>query len=88
MDKVFSNAIVKYGIEKQSFVAVEELSELQKEICKAQRGKFNKDNMTEELADVWVMCEQVKMMYGITDAQVMSKVHEKVARLKISLAEG
>ncbi|MBQ6929022.1 MAG: hypothetical protein IJN27_01780 [Oscillospiraceae bacterium] len=88
MDKVFSNAIVKYGIEKQSFVAVEELSELQKEICKAQRGKFNKDNMTEELADVWVMCEQVKMMYGITDDQVMRKVHDKVARLKMTLAEG
>lgn len=87
MDKVFSKAIVKYGVNNQCVVAVEELSELQKEICKAVRGQLNKCNLIEELADVWVMCEQVKMMFNITDADVQKIVWEKTARLNERLEQ-
>ena len=82
MDKVISRAIVKYGIKNQSIVAVEELSELQKEICKAQRGMLNKEHFIEEMADVWIMCEQLKLMYNITDADVQAVVNRKIERLR------
>ena len=82
MDRVFSKAICRYGMSAQSVVAVEELSELQKEVCKAMRGQLNKDNMTEEMADVWIVIEELKMMYNITDEDVRKVVHRKVKRLK------
>lgn len=82
MDKVFSRAIVKYGIRHQCMVAVEEMAELQKEVSKAVRGQLNRDGLTEEMADVWIMTEQLKMMFNITDAEVQKVVWQKVARLK------
>ena len=82
MDRVLSKAICKYGIDKQSAVAIEELSELQKEVCKALRGQLNKDNMVEEMADVWIVIEQLKMIYNITDEDVRKEVHKKIHRLK------
>ena len=82
MDKTFSKAIVKYGVHNQCVVAVEELSELQKEICKAVRGQLHKEHLTEELADCWIMIEQLKMMFNITDADVQKIVWQKTARLK------
>ena len=87
MDKIFSNAIVKYGVHNQCVVAVEEFSELQKEICKALRGQLNRDNMIEEMADCWIMTEQLKMMFNITDADVQKAVWSKTARLKERLNE-
>lgn len=87
MDKVFSNAIVKYGVHNQCVVAVEELSELQKEICKALRGQLNRDNMIEELADCWIMTEQLKMMFNITDTDVQKVIWQKTTRLKERLKE-
>ena len=87
MDKIFSNAIVKYGVHNQCIVAVEEFSELQKEICKALRGQLNRDNMIEEMADCWIMTEQLKMMFNITDADVQKAVWSKTARLKERLNE-
>ena len=87
MDKIFSNAIVKYGVHNQCVVAVEEFGELQKEICKALRGQLNRDNMIEEMADCWIMTEQLKMMFNITDADVQKAVWSKTARLKERLNE-
>lgn len=86
MDKTFAKAIVKYGVHNQCVVAVEELAELQKEICKAVRGQLNKENLTEELADCWIMTEQIKMMFNITDADINKIVAQKTARLKERLA--
>lgn len=86
MDKTFSKAIVKYGVHNQCVVAVEELSELQKEVCKAVRGQLNKEHLTEELADCWIVIEQLKMMFNITDADVQKVVWQKTARLKERLA--
>jgi NTP pyrophosphatase (non-canonical NTP hydrolase) len=87
MDKTFSKAIVQYGMHNQCVVAVEELSELQKEICKALRGQPNKENMTEELADCWIVIEQLKMMFNITDADVQKVVWQKTTRLKERLSQ-
>ena len=60
---VFLQLIEKFG-EKQVVVAIEELSELQKELCKTLRGKADIDHITEELADVWIMFQQMKLYFG------------------------
>ena len=64
--------------DKQIIIAIEELSELQKELCKFLRNNSNHDNMAEEIADVEIMLEQMKMYFGIDDEEV-----EEMKKLKI-----
>ena len=53
-----------YGEEKQMIKAIEEMSELQKELCKTLIGKGNRDSLVEEIADVQIMLDQLKLIVG------------------------
>lgn len=64
-NRTLSHAITEYGIDAQTKMAVEEMSELTKELCKSWRGKDNADHIAEEIADVEIMLAQLKMIYGI-----------------------
>ncbi len=86
-DFINQKAITKYGSEAQSVVAMEECAELIKEISKAYRGKLNKDGMSEEIADVLICIEQLKMMYNIADEDVKRYKREKMQRLLERLGE-
>ncbi len=78
---VIELAIEMYGKDMQLTVAVEEFSELIKEICKNKRGRENIDNITEELADCYIMMEQIEIIFGIKRDDVYAKVEEKLVRL-------
>ena len=80
--KILSKAIIKNGILGQSMVAVEELAELQKEISKATRGFHNQSALTEEIADVLIMIEQLKMIYNISDDDIKLWMDFKIQRLE------
>lgn len=60
---LYSKLIMVYGKENQVIVAVEELAELQKELTKFLRKKLNRVNLSEEIADVEIMTEQLKLMF-------------------------
>ena len=45
-------------------MAFEEMSELQKEMCKRFRGEKNDDHIAEEIADVEIMLDQLNLMTG------------------------
>ena len=77
---IYVRAINSYGTGMQKVVAIEELSELQKEICKDLRGHDNRDAITEEIADVEIMLEQLKLIYGCIDEVSVIK-HQKLNRL-------
>ena len=61
--KIFRKALDTFGADMQVLVAIEELSELQKELCKNRRGRENQTNIAEEIADVQIMIEQMMMLY-------------------------
>lgn len=61
-------ALRAWGAEMQSVVAAEELSELQKELCKSVRGENNTDAIAEEIADVQIMLEQMMLLHDCRDA--------------------
>ena len=84
---VYAKAIITYGVEMQSTVAIEELSELQKEICKMLRGIENKDHLTEEIADVQIMLDQLKIMYDIYEGDLSLVKIQKIERLKERLKD-
>jgi NTP pyrophosphatase (non-canonical NTP hydrolase) len=65
----------------EKVVAIEELSELTKEIAKDIRGITNYKNIAEEMADVEIMLEQMKIIYNNNDLVDRYKV-EKLQRIK------
>lgn len=66
--RVYEAALAKWGTELQATVAIEELSEVQKEICKMLRGKLDLEHMAEEIADATIMLEQLRQMLDINDS--------------------
>ena len=81
--ETFSTAIREYGEANQLIVLFEEMSELQKEVCKAIRySKVKQRNaIAEECADVEIMLEQLKMIFDIDD-DVEGWRLDKVCRLQ------
>ena len=77
---VYSKALLHYGEVIQMAVALEELSECQKEICKFLRGFGNAGNLAEEIADATIMLEQMRYIFGLEE-MVNRKMDEKVKRL-------
>ena len=63
-------------------IAMEELSELIKEISKYLRGKGDRHNILEELADVQVETRYIKEICGISDEELNKAVNVKVQRIK------
>jgi NTP pyrophosphatase (non-canonical NTP hydrolase) len=80
--EIMRSAIRKNGRPMQTVVAIEEMSELQKELTKFIRGKGNRENLIEEVADVLVMITQIQIMYHIPDDEVERIMHLKLNRLK------
>lgn len=74
-------ALRKWGLDAQVMMAVEEMSELTKEICKIFRGKGSLDDLADEVADVLITLEQLKMIYDIGD-QVDKHMDLKIRRLQ------
>lgn len=52
-----------YGLNNQISIAVEELSELTKELCKYKRYHNNKAQIIDECADVLIMVDQLLYLF-------------------------
>lgn len=65
LDKnLYNQAVNTFGTPAQIIIAMEECSELIKELSKTLRGKCNVDNISEEIADVQIMLEQLKIIFN------------------------
>lgn len=79
-NEIFDKAIDRYGITAQITMVFEEMSELQKELCKHLRGRNNFGNIAEEIADVEIMLAQMKSYFGCAGL-VESWKRTKIKRL-------
>lgn len=59
----YAEAVRTYGKQSQIVLAMEEMSELTKELSKNLRGRNNTTALAEEIADVEIMLEQLKTIY-------------------------
>lgn len=84
--QTYTNALVAYGTQTQMVVALEELSECQKEICKVMRGYGDMDHLAEEIADATIMLEQLRYFLGLNE-QVCEYMDQKIMRLDAKLKE-
>lgn len=80
--KIYKQAIKTYGKKAQKLMAIEEMSELTKEICKDFRGKLNREHLIEEIIDVIITIDQLIMMYEISKEEIVSMCIRKMNRLK------
>ena len=67
----------------QLCVAIEELSELTKEICKYQRDPIMEkhyDFIKEELADVMIVCKEIQVLFGISEDELNDETEFKISR--------
>ena len=78
----YKQAIDLYGEKAQKLMAIEEMSELTKEICKDFRGKLDREHLIEEMADVTITIDQLMMMYKITFEEIQKVRKRKFERLK------
>ena len=82
--EVYTQALFAYGQQIQMVVAIEELSECQKEVCKLMRGNGNMDHLAEEIADATIMLEQLRYFLGLNEL-VCEKMDQKIMRLDARL---
>lgn len=76
--EIFKMAITANGSTQQEIVAIEECSELIQAITHKHRGR--KHNLAEEIADVEIMLEQLKIINCCTDEVEQVKKY-KIERL-------
>ena len=84
---IMLNALKRYGVDAQDDIAIEEMSELTKAIIKNRRYKTfaTLESIYEELADVYIMLEQIMM--SLDKDRVQSYINSKLERLNERLGE-
>lgn len=80
-ESIIAKSIKHYGAEIQGTVCMEECAELIQAISKAKRGKFDENNMTEEIADVLICIEMLKQIYNIPDYSIKNWIERKQKRI-------
>lgn len=78
--EIYRQALKKWGSTAQVIMVFEEMAELQKELSKFLRGNWIGDNIAEEIADVEIMLEQMKLLFGIEELIDINKKY-KLKRL-------
>lgn len=89
-DEVINRMLEKFGEDSQIDVAIEEMSELTKELIKYKRSKLHfrerqvssREHVIEEISDVLFMFEYLKMIFGISETEIEKQIKIKAGRTK------
>lgn len=84
---IYEKALEHYGGEAQTLMMFEEMSELMKELCKHARGESNVVAIAEEIADVEIMLEQMKLLHNCARLVEVQK-EKKLERLQRRIERG
>lgn len=87
-ETILKTAVMRFGQMAQTDVMIEEMSELTKALCKYKRALTcgtleaqQKLDVLEEMADVQVMLDQMKLLYGDCREQETAKLERLARRL-------
>jgi len=89
-EEIFLRGVVEhFGKDKQMVVCIEEMAELTQQLSKFIIGHKNKqrDALVEEYSDVLMMLNQVKIIFNISDGEVLEHYVSKINRLKKYMKE-
>ena len=80
ISSLYKEAVDKFGKKHQLLVTVEEMAEATAKISQyVNRGRDVEDEMIDELADVCIMMEQMKVIYGM---RLTTAIGNKLSKLK------
>ena len=82
---VFQKALDTWGGDAQILCLLEEMAELQDALCKHKRGRRTTDDIAEEIADVEIMLNQMKLYFRVEE-EVKAQRARKVSRVEERLS--
>lgn len=90
IEEVIRQMLSKFGEDSQIDVAIEEMSELTKELIKYKRSKIHfrekqassREHVIEEIADVVFMLDYLVEIFGIDLEELQKTITEKAQRTK------
>ena len=85
-EKIYMLALCRYGLSAQIDMVFEEFAECQKELCKYLRGKRDVVHIAEEIADVEIMLDQMKLFLSLKKEVELYK-KKKILRLAKRLVD-
>lgn len=68
------------SVDVNKTIVIEELSELQKELCKDLRGYNRREEIKEEMADVYICLQLLKEIYNFSDEDLEKMYERKMKR--------
>lgn len=83
MSDFYNKIIAKFGKDNQILKCVEELNELSQALCKissADTGDITFENVVEEIADVEIMLNQIKIILDIPESDIETMKNYKIMR--------
>ncbi len=87
-NKILVDAVQTWGQDAQALMMIEEMSELAKALCKLYRAETEAaaepavENIREEMADVQIMLDQMKIIFGNAEKQEQAKLERLEKRLE------
>lgn len=84
--RVYSDALDTFGANAQLAKALEELNEVQLEICRMVNGRGDVTHLAEEVADATIMLEQIRQIFDI-NGLTCNFMDAKVLRLRARIEE-
>ena len=85
-NETLKKAIEVYGSLMQTIVAIEEMAELIKELCKQLRGRDNLEEIAEEIADVNITLAEQQLIFDCAE-KVKGYEAAKIERLRERLED-
>lgn len=78
--ELYEKAIESWGVPNQVFMVMEETGEMLNALAKMNRKRSTEEEIVTELADVWILMEQMAVVFGWDKFQEQKEY--KLARLK------
>ena len=85
--KLQMDSVNRFGDGIQSTICMEECAELIQAISKMKRGKDAYDNLVEEMADVYIILEQLQCIYSVANVEIQGWIKKKQDRQRKLLEE-
>ena len=82
--KIALMAMEKWGVKKQTNMAIEEVAEFILAWNHHKRGRITKEDYVEEMVDVYIMFSQLRVMYGdLFEELLHKKLHRVYKKLRM-----
>ena len=80
VEKFVKYIMDKNGKNYQFTIAMEEMSELSKELSKNIRGENNRNEIAEEAADVFMCLKEIFCFFDIDELEIQQILHQKIEK--------